>query len=339
MILVTGATGLLGSHILYDLTQKGYRVRALYRNQDRIKQVEQLFDYYSNDKSHSFHTIVWVQGDVLDMVSLEDAFQGIEQVYHCAALVSFKKRDFKQLIHVNRLGTANVVNFCLKFNVKKLAHVSSTAAIGGIEGSIVTEETKWQIHEKTSGYAISKYNSEREVWRGQEEGLEVVIINPCVIFGAGQLNESSLTIFNSVRKGLKVYSPGSNAFVDARDVSSCLIQLMESDTSAERYLCIGENLSFKTILDEIARQFKVKAPFMRPPQWLAKVIAFLNENLSKITGTNPSITIESARSAYSNTTYSNAKIKQELNHEFIGLQESVANVVNFYHWLEKEKGK
>lgn len=329
MILVTGGTGLLGSHLLYELVKNGAKVRALYRHTNRIAKVKVLFDFYAGSQNHQFESIEWVEGDVLDLVSLEDAMHGITQVYHCAAKVSFAKKDFKDLIHINRVGTANIVNMALKFGVEKFAHVSSTAAIGGVENKLTTEETKWQISDKTSGYAISKYNSEREVWRGSEEGMDIIIVNPCLIFGAGDLEESSLTIFNTVKKGLKFYSPGSNAYVDARDVATCMIQLMQSEIKNERFLLIGHNLTFKESLVQIAKQMGVKAPNFCPPKWLAILIARLSEFSNRVFKTNSAITLESARSAYSNMTYSNAKIVEATNHSFYSFEATIQNVIDF----------
>lgn len=337
MILVTGGTGLLGGHLLFELMKAGRPVRSLYRSESKKNKVKRLFDYYSGGEPHNFDSIEWIKGDVLDLVSLEDAFRNVDTVYHCAAFVSFRKKDFRKLIRVNRQGTANVVNYSLKYGVKKLGHVSSTAAIGGLEGSVVTENTPWAFTEKTTGYAISKYNSEREVWRGAEEGLDIIILNPCVIFGAGDFDESSLTIFRSVKRGLKFYSPGKNAVVDARNVANAFVKLMESPVSGQRYLCIGENISFKEMLEIIARELRTKSPSICPPKWLAVLIGRSNEMISKLTGSSLSITLESARTAYSEMTYSNEKIVRELSLSFYTLEESVQNVVNFHNWQGSNK--
>lgn len=337
MILVTGGTGLIGSHLLYELVKKGYSVRALYRNETKKINVKNLFDFYSSGKPHKYDSIEWVKGDVLDLVSLEDAFANIDTVYHCAAKVSYKRKDFRSLILTNRLGTANMVNMALKFGVKKFGHISSTAAIGGTEGVIVTEQTKWTPTNNTSGYAISKYNSEREVWRANEEGMEVIIINPSIVFGAGNFDDSSLTIFRSVKKGLKFYSPGQNAFVDARDVVDCFIKLMESTISGERFLCFAENKKFKVVLDTIANELGTKKPSVCPPRSLAIAMGNLNEFISRIFGGGSSITSETAHSAYAEMTYSNEKIKQQLNHSFIPVEDSIRNVVAFHQWEQQKK--
>ena len=240
MILVTGGTGLLGSHLLYRLSSENDSIRAIYRDTAKIEHVKSIFQFYDSVHWESrFSKIEWIEGDILDLISLDDVMTGIETVYHCAGLVSFDKRHFAQLIKINREGTANVVNTCLVNGVKKLCYVSSTASIGGQVNTITSETTKWKQGPETSGYAISKYSGEKEVWRGVEEGLDCIIVNPSVIFGAGHWDESSLTIFRTIDKGLRFHTPGQNGFVDARDVAEIMVLLMQSEIKNERFLCVG----------------------------------------------------------------------------------------------------
>lgn len=327
MVLVTGGTGLLGSHLLYELVQTGHTVRALYRNSKRIECVRALFDYYSEGKPHGFEQIEWVQGNVLDVISLQDALVGIEQVYHCAAYVSFHKGDFQRLIKINREGTTNLVNLCLEMGIRKFGHVSSTASIGGIEGELVTENTKWKLSPRTSGYAISKYCSEREVWRAAEEGMEVIILNPCVMIGAGNWDESSMTIFRSIDKGLKFYTSGQNAFVDARDVARIFVRLMDSDIHNERFLCISENMKFQDLFQHIARALDKKGPRISTPKWLMGTAWRLSSVAAFFSGRRPTITRETAKSAFSVMAYSNEKIRKTLDYTFIPVEEAVKNAV------------
>lgn len=327
MILVTGGTGLVGSHLLFQLSQNQTPIRAIYRNPQRIENVKKLFQYYGDHELKQFSKIEWVACDLLDIIELDRAFNGITQVYHCAALVSFYNRDFQKLIKINREGTANIVNFCLEKNISKLAYVSSTAAIGGIENTIVTEETKWKQSPRTSGYSISKYSAEKEVWRGVEEGLDVVIVNPSVVFGAGNWNESSLTIFRTIRKGLKFYTSGQNGIVDARDVAKAMILLMNSPIKNERFLCVSENIPFKDLLQLIAKIMGKKEPSINTPRWLADFGWRIISLISFVIGKRPTITKETTASAYSFMTYSNAKIKEQLNFEFISVEESIRNAI------------
>ncbi|MFT5777547.1 MAG: dihydroflavonol-4-reductase [Crocinitomicaceae bacterium] len=326
MIFVTGGTGVLGAQLLYDLTQMGSEIRALYRSEQKLDQTRNFFRHFNPDNWEvQFTAITWVKGDILDLPLLEEQITGCSHVYHCAAMVSFHKSDFNRMIQINRHGTANVVNVALGLKVTKLCYVSSTAAIGGSDGSVITEDTKWKMEPTTTGYSISKYSAEKEVWRGIEEGLDAVMINPCVILGAGNWNDSSLTLFNTLKKGLKHYPPGSNATVDARDVSSSMIQLMDSDISGERYLCIGSNQSFKVLMDEIATQLKVKAPRKLVKRWMVNVARRLLRFVSRFTGKKPSVTKETVEALFSHRSYDSSKLRKELNCNLYGLSDMVAH--------------
>lgn len=329
MILVTGGTGLLGSHLLFRLSLEKEPIRAFYRDSKRIGQVRSLFLYYDRENGDElFSGIEWFQGDVLDLSSLEGAFQNVKTVYHCAGKVSFVKKHFNMLMKVNRKGTANIVNCCLEFGVDKLCHVSSTAAIGGQSHEITNEETKWKQSPKTSGYSISKYSSEKEVWRGVEEGLNCVIVNPSVIFGAGNWDESSLTIFRTVNKGLRFFTQGQNGFVDARDVADIMVRLTKSEVVNERYLCVGHNVPIEVLLKKIALQLGKNPPTINTPKWLAGASWRISWLTSRIRRKTATITKESAISAYSVMEYDNQKIISELSYTFHNLDETIQNTIS-----------
>ncbi len=329
MILVTGGTGLLGSHLLLELTNDFTSIKAIFRNEKKIELVHRLFLYYDPINGQTrFDSIKWVNCDVLDSVTLHETMEGCEYVYHCAAIVSFYKDDFYKMMKINREGTSNVVNSCLELGIKKLCYVSSTAAIGNGENDpIVTEETKWKQSPTTSGYSISKYSAEKEVWRGVEEGLDVVIVNPCVIIGAGDWQESSLTMFATVEKGLRFYTSGANAFVDARDVALIMLKLMNSDFKNERYLCIGENSTFKNLFDTIARNLNKKEATLLVNPLLMGLTWRVMWVISKLTVKKSPITKETARSAFGTTVYDASKIKNALNYGFRTIDEMVENAV------------
>lgn len=328
MILVTGATGLLGSHLIYRLSLEKEEIRALYRDEDRIKQCERVFRYYApNTFQELFSKITWIKGDILDLTSLEDALQGIKTVYHCAGMVSFEKKHFSQMIKINREGTANVVNSCLEFGVDKLCYVSSTAAIGGQNDSITSEETKWKQSPTTSGYSISKYSAEKEVWRGVEEGLDCIIVNPSVLFGSGNWDESSLTIFRTVASGLRFYTKGQNGFVDARDVADIMVRLTKSSIKNERFLCVGQNVRFDVLLSKIALQLGKKPPSLNTPKWLMGLTWRFSWMLSKFKGKNAAVTRASARTAFNVMEYDNSKVKNVLSFEFRSIDEMITNTI------------
>jgi len=337
MILVIGGTGLVGSHLLFELMKEQRSVRCLYRSKNKITKVQQLFDYYSNNQSHRFHAIEWIQGDILDALSLQEAMKNVRIVYHCAALVSFVRRDFKKLLEINQRGTANVVNFALKHGIEKLAYVSSTATICGKNNQPTTEKDRWSPSTHTTGYAISKYNAEREVWRASQEGLKVVIINPSVVFGAGDFMNSSMAIFIAIKNGLRIYSPGANAFVDARNVATSLVQLTEDNFENERYICMGTNASFQEMLTTIAHVLEVPPPTICLPKWIAIFAGRMSETIARITRTTPRITLESMRSAYATEKYANTKITQATHMKWYSLRESFQNARDFQQWKENQK--
>jgi len=333
MIFVTGGTGLLGTHVLVELSKRGEKIRALKRVTSDLSLTKKIFGFYFGETSDQlFNRIEWVDGDLLDVVSLQNGIKDCAVVYHCAALVSFKRRDFKKLVKINKEGTANIVNVCLAAKVDHLCYVSSTAAVGRSEIKTVYDETnKWVSSPENSGYAVSKYIAENEVWRGVEEGLNAVIVNPCVILGPGNWNESSLTLFKVVKKGLKFYTCGVNAFVDARDIAFVMAELSARRIFNERFLVVSENLAFKTLFEKVAKAFNVKAPAVLVRPWLAGLAWRLEGLLSFCFGRKQNITRETARSSMSTTSYSNQKIKERLNFDFIPIDDSVNNAVKFFN--------
>lgn len=272
MDFVTGGTGLLGSHVLLALTERNRNIRAIYRDYDRVKSIHSLFLLIDPEQGEKrWNLIEWVKGDILDIQSLQEHIEEGCDVYHCAGMVSFDPQRFHQIMKINREGTANVVNVCLEMGIRKLCHVSSTAAIGGQPHTLTTEETHWKNDAGNSGYAYSKYAAEREVWRGIEEGLSAIIVNPSVMFGAGNWDESSMTMFRTVGNGLPFYTSGQNAFVDTRDVAEIMVRLMDSKIENERFLCIAENVPFREILSKIATGMNKKAPHISTPKWLSLI--------------------------------------------------------------------
>jgi dihydroflavonol-4-reductase len=329
MILVTGSTGLLGSHVVCDLVAHGYPVRAMYRSENRKSLVERLMRFYHPERANELlQQIEWVSGDVLDLVDLTDAIQGCEKVIHCAALVSFHRRDFWRLFEVNRKGTANVVNVALELNVRQLVYVSSTAAVGSdstFTDQIRRESNHWNANEKVSGYSLSKYSAEKEVWRGIEEGLPAAIVNPSIMLGPGSWEESSLKIMRTLQNGLNYYTPGGNAFVDVRDVTIIIRKLMEANTSGERYLVTGTSLSFKELFNKICAQLQVKAPSKLAGEFLVGLAWRLAGIGARFTGKRPTITKESAESSQKTRVYSNEKVLAAFpDFAFTPLEETIA---------------
>ncbi|MFI5217968.1 MAG: NAD-dependent epimerase/dehydratase family protein [Bacteroidia bacterium] len=320
MILVTGATGLVGSHLLLDLVLKGEKVRALKRTNSDLTHVVNLFSSHAG----LLETIEWADGDVLDIFSLGEAFKGIKKVYHCAAFVSFLPQEAELMLKTNIDGTANVVNLCLENKMEKLCHVSSVAAINRInEDEIIDENTQWKISKQNSNYAISKYGAEREVWRGIGEGLNAVIVNPTIIIGPGNWKTGSTVMFHEVWKGLKFYTNGAMGFVDVKDVTKAMVALMESSISNERFIINSENLTFRKVFDWIAEGLNKPKPSVYANGFL-RGVAWRTEAVKNIMfKTHPLITKETALSAGKKVLFSNEKIKKEIGINFTPVKDSV----------------
>lgn len=320
MILVTGGTGFLGSYLLRALVKAGKPVRALYRRQipaqiDDIK-----------------HQVEWVQGDVLDVGSLEDAMQGVQQVYHCAAIVSFHPDQRAHMLKVNIEGTANVVNMALDAGVKKLVHVSSVAALGRArEQAEITERSPWEESPNNSSYAISKHLSEIEIWRGIAEGLDAVIINPSIILGSGFWHDGSGMLLKNAWKEFPYYTEGVTGFVDVKDVVNIMLQLMDSSITAQRYVLSAENWPYRRLFTTMAEVLGKKPPHIAARPWMAEMVWRMAKLKGWITGRRPLITRETARTAQLKVFYNAGKIQETLPaFRFRPLEETVREISAAY---------
>ena len=332
MIFVTGGTGLVGSHILLELSQKGEQFKALKRDYSSLSICENIFKHYNAEDL--FEKINWVVGDVNDIPSLTDGMRNCEQVLHCAAVVSFQSSDAELLKKVNVEGTANVMNVALTSGVKKVGFVSSIAALGrhSTEG-VVDEECRFKATKLDSNYALSKYYAEQEVWRASQEGLNVVIVNPSVILGPGDWNKGSSQIFQKIHSGLKFYTPGSTGYVDVVDVANSLVTLLSSNVKNQRFIVNGANLKYRDCFDRIAVAFnKPKATIKVTP--LLKEIAWRLESVrSYFLGTKALLTRETANSAMTNSSFSTAKIKEVINFNFTDID---ATIKKYADWFIKD---
>lgn len=329
---VTGATGLVGSHIAYYLLKQGYQVRALRRSTSSLQVIQNVFKAYEEDATTLLNQIEWVEGDVTDYYSIEDNLQGIEHVYHAAALISYWPREFALMEQINVEGTANVVNACLQCGVKKLAFVSSAAALGHDEHTTAYhEETPWKQSPMVTHYGISKYNSEREVWRGTVEGLDAIIVNPSVVVGPGDWNKGSSEIITSIDKGLKFYSLHRTGFIDARDVAQATIKLMQSSIKNERFVLSAETHSWQSFFHYVADAMgKKRPPFKAPEGFLVTLIVFLEKIKSAITGKKPFLTTDSVKNAQVDQNFVSDKVRNRLGYQFISIECSVKDAVKHY---------
>jgi len=332
MILVTGGTGLVGTHLLYDLIRSGKKVRVIKRANSNVSNVKKVFSYYTSDADSLLKNIEWMDADLLDVYSLMEVMEGVEQVYHCAAMVSFERKHLNEMTQINVEGTANMVNAALEKGIKKFCHVSSIASLGRAErGELTSEETFWKSSPENSNYSITKYAAEREVWRASEEGLNVVIVNPSLILGGGNWTQSSSNMFTKAFNGIKFYSEGTNGFIDVRDVAALMIRLMESDISSQRFLLNAENASFRHYFDLIHDTFEKSRPSIKAGKFLTG-LAWRAESLrAMLIGSPPLITRETSVSANRKSSFSNEKILKTFpEYKFISLAQSVKDTCALY---------
>lgn len=312
MILVTGGSGLVGSELIFQLLAQGNKVKTIYNTTPLTIQ--------HND-------IISVKCNILDTVGLEEVMQGVTQLYHCAAVVSFSPKNKDQLLKINVEGTANVVNAALDAGVKKMVHVSSIAALGRIrENQTVTEEMNWTEESSNGLYGKSKYLGELEVWRGIGERLEAVIVNPSLILGGGDWNKGSSEIFKSVYNEFPWYTEGVTGVVDVKDVVRVMIQLMNSEISRERFILNAENLSYKEIFNRIANCFGKKIPHKKVTPFLASVVWRWEALKSMFSGKNALVTKETTRTALAKVYFDNTKILKALpGFQFTSINETIKN--------------
>ncbi len=323
MVLVTGGTGLVGSHLLFQLVLSGTKVRALYRTPKKLEKVKKVFSYYSENSETMFNQIDWVQADILDIPALEIAFDTVEHVFHSAAFISFDPNDFDVLQKTNVEGTANIVNLCLAFKIKKLCHVSTIAAIGrSMPGHEASEENEW-TGQQVNVYARTKHAAEMEVWRGSQENLDVVIVNPGIIIGPGFWETGSGKFFKTANKEQGYYPPGGSGFVAVADVVKAMLSLMESDMVGERFILVSENLSFKEILSKIAIAINKKPPTKALSIWQLKIGRYLDFLANVFVGSERKITKNTLYSLQNRQVYNSDKVKKIINLEFEAMEQSI----------------
>ena len=324
MVLVTGGTGLVGSHLMLHLLTKGASVKAIRRKNSNIQRVKEVFLYYHENSEVLFDKIQWIEADINDIPALELAFKEVTLVYHCAALISFDPSDFNSLQKINKKGTENIVNLCIDKNTKKLCYVSSIAAIGkSTTGELVNEENEWN-DTYANVYASSKHFAEMEVWRGAQEGLSVVIVNPGIILGPGYWESGSGLLFKTAAKGMRYYFPGGTGFISVGDVVKIMDQLMDSPIKNERFIAVAENLSYKSILETISLGFNRASPKIGLKFWQLEIFWRMDWAMNLISNKKRKLTKKGLESLRYPQKYDNSKVKEALNIEYEQIQSCVS---------------
>lgn len=335
MILVTGGTGLVGAHLLFELTNSGQRVKALKREQSNTSWVRKIFSYYTDRVDELFSQIEWVEGDILDYLSLEDALKGITSIYHCAAIVSFHGDDNDMMLNNNVKGTENLIDAAIHNGVSRFCHVSSIAALGKTQdGSEINEETYWTPSKRKSGYSLSKFFSEMEVWRGIEEGLDAVIVNPSIIMGPGNWEIGSPKLFQSIWKGLNYYTKGISGFVDVRDVVKAMILLMDQEqfekVKNQRFILNAGNMSYQDFFNNIADGLNKPRPKSFASDIKLHVAWRMAKAASFFTGKRPMITRDTVSGTNQKNQYSGEKITRTTGFKYRSLEKSISNIAEIF---------
>jgi nucleoside-diphosphate-sugar epimerase len=326
---------LVGAHLLYELTNSGNRVKALRRQESNTKWVKKIFSYYTTQVDELFAQIEWVEGDILDYLSLEEALKGITSIYHCAAIVSFHGDDHDIMLNNNVKGTGNLIDAAIHNGVKQFCHISSIAALGKTQdGSEINEETYWTPSKRKSGYSLSKFFSEMEVWRGIEEGLDAVIVNPSIIIGPGNWDIGSPKLFQSIWKGLKYYTKGISGFVDVRDVVKAMIMLMDESqfeqVKNQRFILNAGNMSYQDFFNKIADGLNKPRPRSFASDIKLQIAWRMAKTASFFTGERPIITREAVFGTNQKNQYSGEKITRSTGFQYRSLGSSITDIAEIF---------
>lgn len=335
MIFVTGGTGLVGSHLLLALLQQGKKVRALKRAVSDTAQVRKIFACYTPDTENMFRQIEWIDGDILDIYSLDSALENVDTIYHCAAMVSFSKTDYNKMLLNNVEGTANLVNAALEKGVRCICHVSSIASLGNNSNKMVVNENFDEVDvRKLNGYAAGKFLSEKEIWRGIHEGLDAVIVNPSIIIGPAKWKNGSASFFRRIDKGMPFYTLGSTGYVDVRDVVDAMLLLTENENfekvKNQRFLLNAVNLTYRDFFSMIAKALNKPKPRFNASPFLLEIAWRTSAVWSFISGKPSQMSKTTVASAKSKSQYNGSKIEKMFGFKYRPIEETISQTAKIY---------
>lgn len=327
MVLVTGATGLLGGHLLYRFRESAHTTIALYRSEERKETTRTIFESYATGQGKIVDKFIWIQADLLEIPSLETALKGVTIIYHCAA--SIEADTFEQIKLNNITGTENIINVALSEGVESFCHVSSISALGESIGDLRVNETDFfNLDALHTDYAISKFGAEMEVWRAGQEGMNVIIVNPGIIIGEGVWDRGSGKLFSKTLEGNKFYTDGKSGFVDVRDVAKIMTTLVELEIYNERFILVSENITYQQILEKIALSLHVKPPKYRLSKLILTIVS-IGSYFLKIFGFSRALKRSTVKSLTDRTEYDNAKILEHIGYSFTSMESAIDRVAKF----------
>lgn len=319
MVFVTGGTGLIGSYLLLELSRRGKRIRAMKRKNSDLSVVKALFLEFSD--LNAFEKINWMDSDLLDIPTLSQSLQGIETIFHTAGCVGFDDRE-KELIHeINVQGTENLVNLAISEKVREFVYISSIAVLDNLPGEeSVNENSKFDSEKTHSEYAISKKKGEMVVWRGSQEGLNVLVVYPSVVIGSLDGKRASEKIFGLASKNKMFATKGITGYVDVRDVAFCMAELAYQNAWNESFIITSEDKSYTDVFNFLRGSWNLK-PVKSLSESKLKLIQIVSQ-ISRLFG-GPYMSKASYEALTGKAKYSNQKIKETIDKDFIPVNKAL----------------
>lgn len=323
-VLVTGATGFIGSSVLRRLTHEGYEPVALVRAKSNLEAISDFVD-----------TVELRYGDVTDADSVANAMKGVKQVYHCAGVARIGPGHDDMLYKVNVEGTRNVLREALRNDVERVVFTSSVSAVG-ITGSKkpATEDQHWNLDKLNVPYFRTKHLAELEVAEAVKQGLDCVTVNPSYVFGPGDINFNAGRLIRDLYyRKIPFYPVGGVCVVDIDIVVDGHLAAMKKGRTGERYILGGENITYKMVFDTICNIVgapKVKLPMLPS---LIKLFIKMTENARKLKKVSALINREILASSSNYLYYDSSKARNELGLGHKSFEESIRNTFMWYKSL------
>ncbi len=317
-VLVTGATGFIGSWVVRELMARGHAVRAFVRATSSLANLEGL-------------ALERALGDVTDRPSVEGALRGCDAVVHTAGIAHFRSGDEARLYAVNHGAVGVVLGAALRAGVKRAVLTSSVASMGGTLEPVVMDESR-ETNAEASGvdYFVSKHRGEREALRLAREGLPVSVVRPSVVLGPGDIYDSSATTFLALaRRKIPVVVRGGTSFCDVRDVARGHVRALEVGRPGEVYILGGNDLDIPEMTRLVAGVTGVPPPRVAP-YGLALAVAALVELGSRLRGRQPKLSRQLVKASRLYTFVSSEKAKRELGYSIRPFEESLADTLRWF---------
>lgn len=332
MILITGATGLVGTHLLAELLENtsSSQLKPIYRSSEKKAYCLQLIgEVYGEEILERAKQCIWTKGDVTNIPLMTDAFKDVTYVYHCAGFISNSPSDRRMLRKINVEGTDNMVNLSIDFGVKKFLHVSSIATLGKPkQGKLTTESNYKESLQNASFYSLSKFGGEMEVWRASQEGLATVIVNPGVIIGEGFYTSGSGKIVYEASKNIPFYLPKITGFTDVKYLAKVMIALMSEAVTTERFIVVNENKDFGEVQQKIAKLLGKRVPFIRLKKWMLYSLWFAELLTSFFR--KRQLTRDVVEGLLDSSFYDNTKVNEQLELQNSSIEDCIVRVCEHF---------